>query len=175
MKHAIAASSLLFVATLASATPTAATVEACMTTRSIPGKVRYTEWTPAEFARADEKDGSRKEVLRIHGDELVGLWSDATAKTWGLSYNERDILQQHIVRLDRKQAPYEFEPYKALWGELKAGSKKYICITFNFDGIGRSGKFQDIRGIYLIDRNKGSPQGSPRVYYTAGNIATSVK
>ena len=171
MKHVLAASSLMFVASLAGATPTPAAVEACMGTRSIPGKALYTGWTPAEFARADEDGGSRKEVLRIHGGELVGLWRNSREKAWGLSYNDRDIAQQHIVKLDKKQAPYEFEPYKAQWGELKAGAKRYVCITFNFDGIGRSGRFQDIRGVYLIEMKK----GPARAYYTAGNISTAIK
>lgn len=68
--------------------------------------------------------------------------------------------------MNRKQAPYEFEPYKAEWGEVRTGNQRYVCISFNFDGIGRSVRYLDIRGAYLIDRK----HRAVRVYYVAGNV-----
>lgn len=56
--------------------------------------------------------------------------------------------------MDKRHVPAEFSPYEAIWGVVQDGKTSYICATFNFDGIGKSGSFQNIRGSYLIERNK---------------------
>lgn len=169
MKYAIAIS--LFCASgYGFGKPPASAIEACMKVETVPNEAVYTEWTPITFGELPNPPRHRKEVLRHKDLELVGLWRNTKTKTWGLSYNGYDIPHKSVVRLDRKQAPYEFEPYKADWGEVVVGKRRYICISFNFDGIGRSGSYQNVRGIYLIE-----PKERGRAYYTAGNIANFTK
>ena len=70
-----------------------------------------------------------------------------------------------------RKAPEAFNPYEAIWGEVGAGGKSYMCATFNFDGVGTSGSFQNVRGLYLIERSA----LAKTVFYTSGNIAASEK
>lgn len=47
-------------------------------------------------------------------------------------------------------SPPHFNPHLADWLFLSARGRDYICASFNFDGIGRSGSFQRVRGAYVI-------------------------
>lgn len=62
-------------------------------------------------------------------------------------------------------APPEFTPSLATWSILSDIHDKYLCISFNFDGIGRSGDYQNIRGGYLLDLN------SRKLIYAVRNIS----
>lgn len=47
-------------------------------------------------------------------------------------------------------SPSTFNPYLADWIWLSAQNHHYLCVSFNFDGLGRSGAFQSTRGAYLM-------------------------
>lgn len=47
--------------------------------------------------------------------------------------------------------PNVFNPYLALWSIGQEEGKRYLCVSFNFDGLGRSGNFQKVHGGYLLD------------------------
>jgi hypothetical protein len=51
--------------------------------------------------------------------------------------------------------PSEFSPALASWSRLNDASGSYLCVNFNFDGIGRSGSFQNFKGGYLLDIGSG--------------------
>lgn len=44
-----------------------------------------------------------------------------------------------------------FDPTLAQWGVVTELSSNYLCVSFDFDGLGRSGVFQNIRGGYLLN------------------------
>lgn len=52
---------------------------------------------------------------------------------------------------NRDIKPSAFNPTLAQWSILKRRNKKFFCASFNFDGLGRSGSFQNIHGGYLLD------------------------
>lgn len=47
--------------------------------------------------------------------------------------------------------PGEFNPTLAQWSIAKGGRQQYFCVSFNFDGLGRSGTFQNVHGGYLLN------------------------
>ncbi len=76
-----------------------------------------------------------------------------------------------MTRLYKRHRLPEINLYKSLYGIAREGAKSYLCVTFNFDGLGESGAYQNIRGLYLIDRTS-----RPfKAYYTAGDIRNSGK
>lgn len=76
-----------------------------------------------------------------------------------------------MTRLDKRDAPAAFNPYDAMCGVAQEGKKSYICATFNLDGLGKSGNFQNVRGLYVIERRK----HAHAPFYSIGNIASNVK
>jgi hypothetical protein len=51
--------------------------------------------------------------------------------------------------------PGEFDPTLAQWSIAGRGEQQYFCVSFNFDGLGQSGSFQNVHGGYLLNtKNK---------------------
>ncbi|VWD15214.1 hypothetical protein BLA39750_03503 [Burkholderia lata] len=49
--------------------------------------------------------------------------------------------------------PTAFNPALAEWSMATVGRQRYLCVSFNFDGLGRSGAYQNVRGGYLLNAN----------------------
>ena len=47
--------------------------------------------------------------------------------------------------------PSSFDPTLAQWSIVGSGAQQYLCVSFNFDGLGQSGSFQNVHGGYLLD------------------------
>ena len=47
--------------------------------------------------------------------------------------------------------PTAFNPALAEWSMATVGHQRYLCVSFNFDGLGRSGSFQHVHGGYLLN------------------------
>lgn len=60
--------------------------------------------------------------------------------------------------------PGAFNPALSQWGIAKERKQSYFCVSFNFDGSGRSGRFQNVRGGYLLDEKTGY------LYFAVRNI-----
>ncbi|MGG1946321.1 hypothetical protein AB1286_16115 [Trinickia sp. NRRL B-1857] len=52
---------------------------------------------------------------------------------------------------NRGYKPADFSPALAQWSLAKDGSQQYLCVSFNFDGVGRSGSFQSVVGGYILN------------------------
>ncbi|MCA8214819.1 hypothetical protein LGN20_13010 [Burkholderia cepacia] len=47
--------------------------------------------------------------------------------------------------------PAAFNPALAQWSVATEGRQRYLCVSFDFDGLGRSGSFQNVHGGYLLN------------------------
>ncbi|GAB2879149.1 hypothetical protein GCM10027277_55500 [Pseudoduganella ginsengisoli] len=65
-----------------------------------------------------------------------------------------------------RTVPSEFSPALASWSRVKDASGSYLCVNFNFDGIGRSGSFQNFKGGYLLDIGN----DEHHLYYIEGDL-----
>lgn len=156
--------------TCAAATPGKDVIDTCLRAADTYQHVKYESWPYDEINEIHDDGIGRNELAMRYRGQAVGKWTSKPRQTWGISLNGKDTAQANIIRIDKKNQPYEFDPSKAMLGAIRAGARKYVCVTFNFDGIGRSGSHQDVGGAYLI-----SAKPRQRVYYAVGNIAVSEK
>lgn len=138
-------------------------VKACLKTEST-NRVNYSDISPSNFSVEQDSDIQVESTMVVYRRERFGVWESSKNPDFGIQYNDYRIKSSEIVRIDSDE-PISFTPYTAQWGAAKYGVKKFFCITFNFPGIGQSGTFQNIRGLYIIDRQK-----IPKFYYTTGDI-----
>jgi hypothetical protein len=47
--------------------------------------------------------------------------------------------------------PDAFDPTLAQWSLAKQGHQEFFCVSFNFNGLGESGSFQNVYGGYLLN------------------------
>jgi hypothetical protein len=150
---------------LASAAIPEQVINSCLKTESTRD-VRYIDLAPAMFASEEDEDTKRNTVTITHGRHTYGIWESTNSDEFGLVYNSASLPAAKMQRVG-SEAPAPFDPYTAQWGEARHGKQTYLCITFNFQGLGQSGSFQNIRGTYAID-----PRMPPKFYYAVGDIRT---
>ena len=155
----------------ACARPSSAVVDACLRTESVTSQVRYTSISKNVIHVTEDEEAGKTDITFQHGPDTIGTWEVKNPHAFGLVFNGKETSLARVTRLDKRDAPTEFNPYTAIWGEATEGKKSYICATFNFDGVGMSGSFQNIRGLYLIERRG----RSSATFYAAGNIASKAK
>lgn len=147
------------------ATPSSQIIASCLKTETVAEGIRYVDIIPGSFnVEEDETRNTISTTITFHNRE-VGIWKTTDSDNFGVVYRNRKIPASRAIRL-RNQAPSPFNPYTAQWGEAGDAKTTYICITFNFEGLGESGSFQNIRGLYLIESNS----ARPKIYYTVGDI-----
>ena len=162
---------LAMLSTQAGARPSPAVVNACLRTASASPTVRYVPIPAGAFQVTEDEEAGKTDITLRHGPDTVGTWEVKNPRASGLVFNGRGTPLARVARLDKRKAPAEFNPYEAMWGEAREGSKSYICATFNFGGVGKSGSFQNVRGLYLIERST----GAGTTFYTSGSTEAPEK
>ena len=140
-------------------------INSCLKTQSTRN-VRYIDVTPTAFSSEEDDDIKRNTTTIVHGRHKLGLWESTTSDDFGLVYDSSSIPAAKIERVG-SAVPVPFDPFTAQWGKARHGKRTYLCITFNFQGLGQSGSFLNIRGTYAIN-----PHKAPRFHYAVGDIRT---
>jgi hypothetical protein len=148
------------------ARPSQRIVDACLKTESTSITVKYAELENSGFSNEADEDAKKTSITRGHGKNVAGIWEVESPRAFGLVYNGSEIDLKKVTALDKRQVPAQFDIYQAVWGEAREGSNAYLCITFNFEGVGQSGSFQNVRGVYLID----TKASTFKPFYTIGDI-----
>lgn len=159
----LAAVMLSIVPALVNAAVPEQVINSCLKTESIQG-VRYIGIATNSFTTEEDEYSKRSTTTVAHGRHKYGLWESTDSDEFGLVYDSTAISATKIERIG-SDAPAPFDAYTAQWGEARYGKRSYLCITFNFQGLGQSGSFQNIRGTYTIDSRK-----SPKFYFAMGDI-----
>lgn len=165
MRSAIAALFLTAAFSSAHARPSDKVIETCVKAETISTRTSYNSIAKNKISDIVDEETGEKETIVSFEKDRIGTWENSRPKKFGLVYNDKKIEINRVERLS-SEAPAKFDPSLALWGKIKEGSQVYICITFNFEGLGQNGSFQAVRGIYLIDQSA----RSHRVFYTIGKI-----
>jgi hypothetical protein len=163
MKTLFFGQAIVCVSCLANAGPTSQIIHSCLKTKSL-GNAIYTDISPANFKVDDASEDKPTSTTLVYQRHTVGIWEATESKNFGLVYDLAKIPSAKIIKLG-SESPAPFTAYTALWGEARFGKSIYLCITFNFPGVGESGSFQNVRGLYLIDMNK-----LPKFYFVAADI-----
>jgi hypothetical protein len=165
MKSAMLLSAISIASASAFAQPGKSVLEACLRAESAARHANYAPIPGHHVFETVDTSAQRVDTAIRHGKEEIGIWTTSSPGRFGLLYNGRDIPAARIARLTG-DAPSPFDPRLAMWGIVGAGARSYACITFNFEGLGQSGSFQTVRGIYLIERHV----RRPRAYYATGRV-----
>lgn len=147
------------------AQPSLDATKTCVKTESTSPRVNYIGIPANEINETEDKDSGRTETTIRFDREEMGTWEKSSSNAFGLVYNGKQIPLSGITRLS-KEKPSRFDLSLARWGLISEGTKSFICISFNFEGLGQSGSFQNVRGVYLLDR-KTRPL---RLFYTVGRV-----
>lgn len=134
-------------------------------TEPVSKEVRYTDLSPGSVNEEEDEVSKTTSRTITYRNQEAGIWEATGSKHFGLIFGGRKIPASRVIKLG-DHAPVSFNPYTARWGEAREGENAYLCITFNFEGLGESGTFQNIRGVYLLEAKGRKAQA----FYTIGDI-----
>ena len=140
-------------------------IYSCLKTQSTRD-VHYVDLSPTNFSVEEDKDTKRNATTVVHRRHKYGIWESTDSDNFGLMFDSASIPVARVKQVG-PIAPAPFVPYTALWGEARYRKHLYLCITFNFEGLGKSGSFQNVRGTYAVDLGKPT-----QFYFAAGDIRT---
>ncbi|WP_454742661.1 hypothetical protein [Cupriavidus necator] len=75
-----------------------------------------------------------------------------------------------------KEEPEKIDPTQAVYGIVRYKARAYYCVASNFEGLGRSGSFQNIRAAYIAPLTSSSK--APKMsglYYSVRDIRKIAK
>jgi len=109
------------------------------------------------------RGGYRATLWTLNGVE-VG-YAETTRRA-ALVWGRHVIALTRAIAIDKpRSTPTAFTPSLADWSVIEHGTQRFLCVNFNFDGLGRSGSFQRVHGLYLLEDPAGR-HGSPSLFYT---------
>lgn len=147
------------------AAPNKQITDSCLSAEPRSTAITYVHLSPSNFYVEEDPDRKIESKTILHRNQSFGIWEKSGSSLFGLIADGREVHVAKVIKLG-KAAPSSFTPYTAQWAEVGYAKEAYLCITFNFDGLGQSGSFQNIRGMYLFDLTH-RPAG---VYYLVGDV-----
>lgn len=153
---------LLFVLALVAngtcaATPSEEVIQSCLGAHAANTKVSYRTLPNQEvFSQDDYKLGYHAPYyVQVDGRDIG--YAEGKNKQALIYFGELYPLESAFTSPEQGIGPTSFNPHLAEWGTVSDARHRYLCTSFNFDGLGRSGQYQNVRAGYLLDvgaRNK---------------------
>ncbi|MCT7326057.1 hypothetical protein [Ralstonia mojiangensis] len=144
-------------------------VRSCMLLESSGPDVEYSELESTGTISDDEIPGYSLFSYARH-DQIFGY---AAANKGSRDLIAVGTMRVPISRAERlgRERPQRIDSSKAVFSILTKAHKDYFCIASNFDGLGRSGSFQNVRQAYIAPLTV-APSGSrmEAVYYGVRDI-----
>lgn len=141
---------LALISTALFAAPSANVISSCLETQA-RGGISSVEIRINEIIQEDGyKPGYTAEYVKHEGIDIGFATSPKggavlyMGKLWPIN---RSTLLPGVEKVSKPVVHVEL----AYWALLEEGPKKYLCITDNFDGIGRSGSFQKSKYAYILE------------------------
>lgn len=148
MRWMAALSVTVMMASAHAAKPSAEVVDACLQGES-RGHATWTAIAMNEVGIDDDFPGGHKATLFTANGRDVG-YVEKDGRD-GLIWGRTIVPLKRAVPLDQSpETPSSFTPMLADWSTIQQGSQRFLCVNFNLDGLGRSGSFQKVHGLYLM-------------------------
>lgn len=169
MKVLLLASVVVAHGTAPSAVPSAELVRSCLAAKASSTAVTVEE-LPTNEVLTDEsyRPGVAATYLLALKDGDVGLARDSAGDALISSGRLYPLRTARLIQ-DARRAD-SFEPQLASWLRLREHGRAYLCVSFNFAGLGQSGSFQRIRGGYLLPL--APKKGKPQLFYAVSDTGT---
>lgn len=159
---------LLITFTAQAAQPSRAAIFSCMSGYSVSPKVTLVEFPTNEINVEDDYKSGYHATFYIKVDGKDIGYAEKNDQ-YGIIYAD-DIYPVNGAKrlLNTKLQASDFNPSLASWSKITDATSQYLCVSFNFDGIGRSGSFQKVRGAYLLSIE--TAQHSRKLFFAVANI-----
>jgi len=150
-------------------TPSKMVILSCLAAQAMSPSVK---WRPIEtdkiYSEEDYKDGFDATYYVISEGKPIGYAERGEEKA--IIYGDQ-VLPIALARMvpGFNVRPTELNPFSADWATVDDKRGSYLCVSFPFGDLGRSGSFQQHRSAYLIALDYG--RGPPVLHAATGPIS----
>lgn len=146
-------------------------IESCLQARATTKAVTVTPMPNNEiYGQDDYADGFNATYYFTYKGQDVGYAERSDEHALIVAGKIKPLAKAKRVPGTTSSPPH-FNPYLADWVLLSAGGRSFICASFNFDGLGRSGSLQRARGAYVFPVGRGKAVQS--LSYAEGLVSTT--
>lgn len=138
------------------APPSEDLVKSCLLARSVASAITIRNISADEVLQEDDyADGfNARYIFKYRGSD-VGYAEGKSDQALIYAGKLYRLSKSIAIGNNSEAKPTAFNPTLAQWSLAKDGRNQYLCVGFNFDGLGQSGSFQNVHGGYLLNlRNK---------------------
>ena len=151
--------------------PSKMAILSCLAAQAMSSSVK---WQPIStdkiYSEDDYKDGFNAIYYIILNGKQVGYAEKGENKA--ILYGDEIFPVARARMLPGFEVrPTELNPYAAEWATVTDGTGSYLCVSFRFGNLGKSGSFQKNRSAYLMAVGQG--KGRRVLYAAAGSIKPS--
>ncbi|MGI0506064.1 hypothetical protein [Burkholderia cepacia] len=153
MKKIIFATSIMIVTSIGwAAPPGESLVKSCLLARAVIPSVTIQNINVGEVLQEDDyaDEFNASYLFKYEGTD-VGYAEGKSEQA--LIYSGKLYQFSRAISIGNNNGikPTSFNPTLAQWSIAKDGRQRYVCVSFNFDGLGQSGSFQRVHGGYLLN------------------------
>lgn len=146
--------------------PSMSVRESCLLSQPITAKIHLVHLsTDSIFEQSAYIDDYDSPYYFLEDSTEIGYAENADSTALLYSKKIYRLAEAHAIP-SSLEIPRQFSPALATWARIREGDTSYLCVGFNFDGLGHSGSMQNLRGGFLLHL------GSKRtgLYYIEGDI-----
>jgi len=151
-RHIIAFLLMVAYGTSAAAAPSELLVRSCLSGRPAKPSVSVHDLSTSEVIEEDNyAEGFDASYFFKYRGRDVGYAEsklDSAIIFEGKLYR---LPSAEVLGDEHDSKPSSFTPSLANWSIVEDGAQSYLCVSFNFGGLGQSGDFQKVHGGYLLD------------------------
>ncbi|MFM0044340.1 hypothetical protein PQR05_33080 [Paraburkholderia sediminicola] len=138
------------------ASPSEDLVKSCLLARSVASSITLRNINADEVLQEDDyADGFNASYIVKYRGSDIGYAEGKSDQALIYSGKLYRLSKSTPIGNNNEIKPAAFNPTLAQWSLAKEGKYQYLCVGFNFDGLGQSGSFQNVHGGYLLNlKNK---------------------
>jgi hypothetical protein len=127
-------------------------VKSCLLAHASAPSVTILHLNPREFSQEDDYADGFNATCKFKYNGADAGYAERKSDRALIYLNKIYTLTTALpVGDNHKITPSEFEPTLAQWSIVKKKREKFFCVSFNLEGLGQSGNFQNVVGGYLIN------------------------
>ena len=154
-------------------TPPKMAILSCLAAQAVSPSVKWRQIaTDKIYSEEDYKDGFNATYYIISHGKQIGYAERGEEKAIIYGDHVFPIAQARMLPgFDVR--PTELNPFSADWATIDDKNARYLCVSFSFGDLGRSGSFQRHRSAYLIAMDY--DRGPPVLHAATGPISKTPK
>jgi len=147
-------------------------LDSCLTLRAMSAKVSLVDINNTDIYEEEDQIEGRATFYQLHKGIRFGYVTD-DRRGDEIVFGRRHMKIKSAIVIGKGRPERLSRPELGFWAIIEAEGKRFLCVASTFDGIGRSGSFQNIHFAYILPVSHPQRKDTSTkldIFYTVGDI-----